>query len=67
MINPAKLLVGKIQRGVPVIRRQCVPVRFVIHAHAVRADAQKFIDRLRRQNCLFDGVRHAILVIRPFY
>ena len=67
MINPAQLLVGKIQRRRPIVRRQSVPVRFVIDAHAVRAHAQKRIHRLGRQHGLFDRVGNAILVVRAFH
>ena len=66
MINPAKLLVGEIQGGVPVRRRQSVPVRFVIHADAIRAHAKKFINGFRREHGLLHRIRHAVLIIRAF-
>ena len=66
MINAAQLLVGKIQRGVPVIRCQGMPVRLIIHAHTIGAHAEKFIDRFRGEHGLSHRVRHTILVIRAF-
>src|SRR5215469_4958589 len=44
MVNAAQLLVGKIERGVPIARREGVAVLLVIHAHTIGAHAEELID-----------------------
>ena len=57
--HPAQIFVGEVQRGVPVLGWESVPVRLEVHPHTVCVGSEEFIHRSRGENRLPDRIGHA--------